>query len=87
MSRDEAKLVLMKEAGNDDNINDSSSLNKQQKHKEELEEFLLSIYEYWKSKRLSCVITINENNYYFKKFLYFFKQKLEPSINTNCTNR
>jgi hypothetical protein len=65
MSRDEAKLVLMKEAGNDDNINDSSSLNKQQKHKEELEEFLLSIYEYWKSKRLSCVIIINENNYYF----------------------
>ena len=61
MSRDEAKLVLMKETGNDD-TNDTATLNKQQKYNEELEEFLLSIYEYWKSKRLSCVIIINKND-------------------------
>jgi hypothetical protein len=76
MSRDEAKLVLMKETGNDD-TNDTATLNKQQKYNEELEEFLLSIYEYWKTKRLNCVIILFLNG----KLFFFYNPKkinIEP---------
>jgi hypothetical protein len=64
MSREEAKLLLMKEANNDDALDMYSTntfsisnaiIKQQQKYKAELEEFLLSIYEYWKTKRLNCV--------------------------------
>lgn len=64
MSREEAKILLMKEAMNDESndlLNTLSLSNtivkQQQKYKEELEDFLLSIYEYWKAKRLKCVRT------------------------------
>ena len=69
ISREGAQLLLMKEANNDDPFDMYSTnafsisntiIKQQQKYKAELEEFLLSIYEYWKTKRLNCVcITLN----------------------------
>lgn len=59
MSREEAKLLLLKEANSEDSNDLINSLSislqqKQQKYKEEIEQFLLSIYEYWRQKRLNC---------------------------------
>ncbi len=58
MSLEEAKLLLMKEASNDDvdlfQTNKNNLINT--KYKEEVEKFLISIYEYWKTKRNRCVI-------------------------------
>lgn len=60
MSLDEAKMLLLKEnnINLDDNDNNSSSSTNvfSSKSKEERESFILSVYEYWKNKRLRLVI-------------------------------
>ena len=59
MSLDEAKMLLLKEntINLDDNDNNSSNTNVfSSKSKEERESFILSVYEYWKNKRLRLVI-------------------------------
>jgi hypothetical protein len=60
MSRDEAKLLLTKEANGTNNNN--SSLSEETSHQtsaekqQQKDEFILCIYEYWKAKRLKYVI-------------------------------
>lgn len=71
MSRDEAKLLLTKEA-NGTNNNNNSSLNEETSQQTSVEkqqqkdEFILCIYEYWKAKRLKYVIFEKEiiENYF-----------------------
>ena len=75
MSREEARILLTKDANNDDSLDMYSTntfstsntiVKQQQKYKAELEEFLLSIYEYWKNKRLNCVSIYKYDNHKVK---------------------
>ncbi|CAF0712238.1 unnamed protein product, partial [Brachionus calyciflorus] len=54
ISRDEAKLILLeKDEQIEENLNEHP-LDKTNKYKSEKDEFILCIYDYWKSKRLKC---------------------------------
>ena len=58
MSRDEAKMLLTKENGNEDAFKTATPTKAtaaDDPNKSQKDEFILCIYEYWKAKRLKYV--------------------------------
>lgn len=55
MSREEAKMMLIKNDNQTEDLTTANDTLHRNKYKTERDEFILCIYEYWKLKRLKSV--------------------------------
>lgn len=96
MSRDEAKILLTKENANDDAFRTptttTTTKTDDDASKNQKDEFILCIYEYWKAKRLKYVSThifliqTREKEESLFNLVFWVSIKIETSVDSDCSH-